>query len=627
MLQAISDRTKGWLGGAVIALITLPFALWGISSYFSGGKVQDAATVDGNKISVRQLENSVTREKQQLRQRFGNKLPFSDEMIKHEVLNQLVDQKVLDIYTQENGYRVSDFQLFANIKSLFSQDGKFDKAVFESMVRQRGETVPQFENELRDQIRVSQFSNGIRSTVIVTDAEAERLAKLQAQQREISLLRFNVANQLPEVKVADADVKKAYQSQPQQFMTPEKVSVDYIELTDAHFDNDVKIDEQKVQQAYKNYVAQVEQKEQREASHILIKPEPDRAAAMKKIEKIKKLLAEGTSFSSLAKKYSDDKGSAEKGGSLDWIDRGQMVKPFEEALFKLKKPGDVSDVVETQFGLHLIKLDDIRKEKPLSLAAKRKSIVDGLKHDAISGMFYDASEKLANTSYENPDSLDAAAKAVGEPVKTSALMTRTTGTGIAANPKVREAAFSGQVLGDNLNSDVIDLGSDHVVVLRVHEHMPARKLPLEKVRASLTKQLRHEKAQALTVTRARAVKDQIMAGKPASSFVAKGVQLDKPIMVKRTDSARLSPAALQLAFEMTKPQANKPGAAETVLDSTDVAVIILHKVVTPEKVEKSKLDEIKRRRQSDFATSEYKAALSEISAGYKIEKNSKVLKQ
>jgi peptidyl-prolyl cis-trans isomerase D len=432
---------------------------------------------------------------------------------------------------------------------------------------------------------------------------------------------------LSEVKVTDADVQKAYDSQPQRFMTPEQVSVDYIELTDANFEKDVKIDEQKVQQAYNTYVAQVEQKEQRKASHILIKPEPDHAAAMKKIEKIKKLLAEGKSFSSLAKEYSDDKGSAVNGGSLDWVDRGQMVKPFEDALFKLKKPGDVSDVVETQFGLHLIKLDDIRKQKPLSLAAKRKSIVDGLKHDVIGGMFYDKSEKMATVSYENPDSLDATAKAIDVPVKTSGLMTRTSGTGIGANPKVREAAFSSQVLNDHLNSDVIDLGSDHVVVLRVREHVTARKLSLEKVRASLTKQLQHEKAEALTVTRARDVKDQIMAGKPASSFVANGVKLDKPILLKRTDTKKLNPAALQLAFEMIKPQANKVTAAETVLDGTDVAVIILHKVVIPQKVEKSQLDAIKRRRQSDFATSEYKAALSEISAGFKIEKNSKVLKQ
>jgi peptidyl-prolyl cis-trans isomerase D len=625
MLQAISDRVKGWLGGAVIALITLPFALWGISSYFSGGKVQDAATVNGNKISVQQLESSVSNEKQQLRQRFGNKLPFSDSMIKQQVLNQLVNEKVLDIYTQKNGYRVSDFQLFANIKSLFAQDGKFDPAVFEQVAKSRGESVPQFEEELRNQIRVSQFNNGIRSTVIVTDAEAERLARLQAQQREVSLLKFNVADQMAAVKVTDADIKNAYDTHPQQFMTPEQVSVDYIELTDAHFANDIKVDEQKVQAAYDNYVAQVQQEEQRKASHILIKPVPDRAAAMAKIDKIKKLLAEGKSFASLAKEYSDDKGSAAKGGSLDWVDRGQMVKPFEEALFNLKKTGDVSDVVETQFGLHLIKLDDISKQKPLSLAAKRQSIEASLKHDVISGMFYDKSELMATTSYENPDSLDATAKAVGESVKTSALMTRTSGTGIGANPKVREAAFSSQVLGDNLNSDVVELGSDHVVVLRIHDHVTARKLPLEQVRATLVKQLQHEQAEALTVTRARAVRDEILAGKPAASFVTKGIQLDKPMLVKRTDTTKMNPAALQLAFEMAKPAANKVTAAETVLDNADVAVIILHKVVTPEKIEKSQLDAIKSRRQSEFATTEYKAALSEISARFKIEKNSKAL--
>jgi peptidyl-prolyl cis-trans isomerase D len=625
MLQAINDRIKGWLGGVVIALISLPFALWGISSYFSGGEAPNAATVDGVKISVQELDNSVTRQKQELRKRFGDQLPFADSMIKQQVLDQLVNQKVLEGYTHDQGYRVSDLQLFSTIKSLFSQNGEFDRAVFENLVRSRGMTIPQFEDELRSEIRVSQFGNGLRSTAIVTDAELEHFAKLEAQQREISLLKFSVDNYIADVKISDADVQAAYDMRPDQFMTPEQVSVEYIELTGDRLAKDIKLDEQKVQRAYDSYVAQVSLNEQRKASHILIKPVPDRTAAMVKLEQVKKLLAEGKSFASLAKEYSDDNGSAANGGDLDWVEHGQLVQPFEDALFGLAETGDVSDVVETQFGLHLIKLDDIRKQKPLSLAEKRKDIEADLKREIVSGMFYDQSELLATTSYENPDSLDAAAADVELPVKKSELMTQSAGKGIAIDPKIREAAFSNSVLVDNLNSDVIELAPDHVVVLRVHEHVPASKLPLEQVRASIIRHLQGVRALALTTEKARSARDEILTGKAASSFVARGIRLDKPLLVKRSDADKVNPAALRLAFEMTKPEAGKVSAADVALGNSDVAVVILHKVITPDKIEQSQLDTLRRRRMSDIAISEYKAAVEYISAGYDINKNPKAL--
>ena len=626
MLQAINDRIKGWLGGVVIALISLPFALWGISSYFSGGEAPNAATVEGVKISVQELDFNVTRKQQELRSRYGDKLPFEESMIKRQVLDQLINKKVLESYTRENGYRVTDFQVFSNIKSLFSQDGEFDREIFEGLIRSRGQTVAQFEDELRNEIRVSQLTNGLRATAIVTDAELERLAKLEAQQREISLLRFAVTDLASSIEVSEADVQAAYDKAVDQFMTPEQVSVDYIELTGESLAKDIKFDEEKIKQAYDHYVVQMALSEQRKASHILFKPVPDRAAALEKLEKVKQLLAEGQSFASLAKQYSDDKGSAAEAGSLGWVERGkdQMVKPFEDALFALANVGDVSDVVDTQFGLHLIKFDEVRKEKPLSLADKRKDIEAELKRNAISSMFYDQAELMATTSYESSGSLDTTATAIAEPIQKSELMTRTAGKGIAANAKVREAAFSVSVLEENLNSDVIELTPDHVVVLRVHEHIPARKLPLEQVRSTLVKKLQREQAQAQMSVKASVARDDILAGKAASSLVAPGVTLDKPLLISRSGVDKVSPAVLRLAFEMEKPDVGKVSAT-TMLTDTDVAVVILHKVVVPESVEQSQIDSIMRRRLTETALAEYDAALAEISSSYEINKNLRVL--
>lgn len=625
MLQAINDRIKGWLGAIVIGFISLPFALWGIQSYIGGAEAPYAAKIGDIEVSTQELDYNLTRKKQELRERFGNQLPFEDSMLKGMVLDQLINRKILESYTTESGYRVSDLQLSSNIKSLFSQDGSFDRAIFESIVRSRGQSIPQFEDEVRNEIRVQQFSNGLRATALVSSAELERLAKLEAQQREISLLKFDVSKQIDSVSVSDAEVQAAYDARIDQFMTDEQVAVDYIELTGEQVSKEIKLDEQKIKQAYDEYVAQVSQREQRKASHILVKLDPDRDAALAKLEKVKQALAAGESFSALAKQTSEDTGSAENGGDLDWIEYGQMVKPFEDALFALAGTGDVSDVVESQFGLHLIKLDDIRKEKPASLEVKRNEIEADLKRDIISSMFYDQSELLATTSYENPDSLDHAAEASGLTIRKTDLMTRNAGNGIAAEAKIRDAAFSQAVLSQGVNSDVIELASDHVVVLRVSQHIPARKIPLEEVRSEINDSLQLEKARAETLKLAREAKAKILAGTPAANLVAKGVTLDAPVSVKRTDGEKVSRAALQLAFDMAKPDTGKVNAAETALGGADVAVVILHKVITPEKVEQSQLDAIKQRRMLDVATAEYNAALAEISADYEVQKNLKVL--
>ncbi len=625
MLQAINDRIKGWLGGFVIALISLPFALWGIQSYLGGGEAPNAATVGDAKISVQELDNSVTRKKQELRSRFGDNLPFSDAMIKSQVLDQLINQKLLEAYTRDNGYRVSDAQLFSNIRSIFSQNGEFDRATFESLIRSRNQSVPEFEEVLRNDIRVSQFSTGVRATSFVTDAEIEQLAKLEAQQREVSLLKFSADNELATITVSDEEIQTAYDARPDQFMTKEQVSVDYIELTAAQLAKATRLDEQKLKRAYDDYVAQMSQNEQRKASHILIKAEPDRATAMTKIEKIKQALAEGESFAALAKEYSDDTGSAEQGGDLDWVEHGQMVKPFEQALFALKKAGDVSDVVETQFGLHLVRLDDVREQKPETFAEKRPQLEAALRHEAVSGVFYDQTELMATTSYENPDSLDITAEALGLPIQHTELMTRSSGKGIAANPEIRKAAFSRAVLDDGVNSDVIEPGPDQAMVLRVREHVPAQRLALEQVRATLEAALKREKAHAIVLAKAREAKAKLLAGAKASSLVARGVILEKPQLLKRSDTNKIDPGTLRRTFEMPKPEPGKLSVDEISLPNADAAVVILTQVITPDKVEQAQLDTIKRQRLSELANAEYDAALAEISRDYEIHKNPRAL--
>lgn len=627
MLQAINDRIKGWLGIVIVILIGLPFALWGIQSYLDDAGPQYAAKVNDSEISASEFERSVSMQRQSILRQNGGQLPFDETVLRERTLTQLINQRLLEGVTFESGYRISDRVLSERIKQLFTVDGVFDRQRFEATVASIGMNIPMYEQSLRNELRLQQMQSAIANTAFVTQQEVKKLASLSEQTRDISVLTFNVDHFSTAAKATDEQIKQYYNTNLQRFMNPEKVKVDYVEITSDALAENIEIDEQQIKKMYDDYVASVSGREERKASHILIKTSDDKAAAQIKIESLKKELEQGADFAELAKKYSQDPGSAAKGGDLDWIALGEMVKPFEQALFAMDK-GSISDVVETQFGYHLIKLDDVRSEPVLPLGVKRYEFEDEIKADSVASLFYDLSERLASTAYENPDSLDVVVEDLGLKLKTSDYFTRTRGEGIAENEKVRNIAFSPLVLEQGSNSDIIEISPTHVIVLRINEHVPATAIPLEDVSSKIENILKVQSGHKQTMAAALDVKSRIEAGESIDDVRTDGIKVDHIKSLGRKDNASVSdPAILRNAFAMMPSQENKPSVKEVDLTSGDVALVVLDKVNKPENIQQDKLDMVKSEALRENAIRDFSSALLFIKANASIDRNMSLIKE
>ncbi len=621
MLQAINDRIKGWLGITIVILIGLPFALWGIQSYFDDAGPRYAAKVNSSEITASDFERSVSRQRQSMLRQYGGKLPISEKALRERTLTQMINQRLLEEVTFENGYRISDAVLSERIRQLFTVDGVFDRERFEAGVASLGMNIPMYEHSLRNELRLQQMQSAFANSTFVTHDAVKKLAALTEQTRDISVLTFNVDHFSTATKPTAEEIKQYYESNLQRFMLPEKIKIDYVEITSDALAENVEIDEQQVKEMYDHYVKSVTGREERKASHILIQAGEDKAAAKVIIETIQNELKQGADFAALAKKYSQDPGSATNGGDLDWVAMGEMVKPFEQKLFSMEK-GSVSDVVETQFGYHLIKLDDVRSEPVVPLAVKRYEFEDEIKADSVASMFYDLSERLASTAYENPDSLDVVVDDLGLKIKTSDYFSHSEGKGIADNKKVRDIAFSPLVLEQGSNSDIIEISPTHVVVIRMNEHVPAKAIPLEAVSSRIENILKVQGGHKQTLAAALDIKTKIEAGESVDSLKADGIKLETIVALGRRDNARVNDATiLHNTFDMAPPQDGKVSVREVNLASGDVALVVLNKVNTPENILPSRLDMVKSEAIRENAIRDFSSALLVIKESADIDRN------
>ncbi len=625
MLQAMNDRIKGCLGIAIVILIGLSFTLWGIQSYLDDGGPRYAAKVNGEEITAREFERTVSIQRQSLLREYGGKLPIEESVLRDTTLTQLINQRLLESVSHDQGYRVSDNLLTARIQQLFTQEGAFNREFFESNVASLGMSIPMYEQSLRSELRMQQVKSGIINSSFATKQEVSKLASLQGQTRDISTATFNVEHFSADYAPTADEVKTFYEANPKRFMTIEKMSVDYVEIKSSDLAGNVEIDEAMITKMYDEYVASARGREERKVRHILLKASDDKVAAAMKINSIRSELEEGADFAELAKKYSQDTASAEESGNLGWIGSGEMAKPFEKALFALKK-GELSDIVTTQFGFHLIQLDDIRSETITPLGVKRYEFEEELKADSVASTFYDLSERLASLAYENPDNLDIIKEELGLEIKTSDSFSLADGKEIAANEKVRNIAFSPLILEQGSNSDIIEISPTHVAVLRINEHKPETVIPLETVKSKVENILKAQQGHKRTKAAALVAKTKLESGATLDSIKAKGVSVVDVKALARTENGRVSdPLVLRNAFDMPIIEDSKPRVKVVDLLSGDVAIVMLTKVNIAEVAAKDKLDLVKREITSDKAVREFTGALDLMINNADIDKNIRIL--
>lgn len=606
MLGYIRESVQGWIAWAIVILLIIPFALWGINQYFGNSGKLNVAVVNGEEIPEQAYQQEYSRQRERARQMFGEQfnLNLMEDQIKRQALNNLINREVLTQFAHDAGYRVSDQYLAQTIQGFeaFQQDGKFSREQYEKFIAAQYDSPAVFEHLVKVDLLTTQLRSAMMVTPIVTDRDVDYLLRLQEQTRDIGYMVLKVDSYKQDTEVSDDDIKQYYDKHQQSYMTPEMVSVKYIDLDASNLASDAKPTEEQLKQFYEDRKSMYVTPEERRTRHILISLDPDASdeqikAAKKKAEDIRKQLEGGADFAKLAKKYSDDPGSAQQGGELGFFGKGALDPAYEKAMFSLKK-GEISEPVLTAFGYHIIQLEEVREQKVKSFEDVKPQLIEEYQKKIAERRFFDLSEKLTNLTYEVPDTLQDAAGATGLKIKTTGMFSRTGGgKGIAANPKVIQAAYSDEVLKQGYNSEPIELGENHVVFIRVDKHQEAQVQPLDKVRDKIKSQIINDKAKAQAEQTGQNIIEQLTKGEATPTAAAKIVNVEwkNAGSLKRTDRS-INTKIVEHAFTMKKPAEGKSQYSGIQLPSGDFAVVAVNKVTVGDvsKADKAKRETLKR---------------------------------
>ena len=615
-----------------LALITLPFAFFGVDSYIrSSGAGSDLAKVGGSKITLQQFENALRERQDELRQSLGE--GFRQEMmnspeVRAGVLNTLIDQRLLLLEADKSRLTTSDQQLSAVIGSIpaLQEHGKFSMARYEAALRSRGYSQAQFEAKLRQDLTLQQLTGPVNDAAFVATAQTEALLRLQLEERQFSEYRIPPAQFADKVKIDVAAVRQYYEDNRSEFEVPAKIRAEYLILSRDALQNQVAVSDAEIKDWYENHKNRYLLPEERRASHILIVAKSDAAknqeAARAKAEQVlQELRKNPTKFAELAKKYSQDPGSAKKGGDLGYFGRGAMVKVFEDAAFG-QKVGEISGVLQSDFGYHIVKVTGIHPAKLRPLSEVRPEIEAEVKSQAAARKFADVAESFSNMVYEQSDSLQPAAEKYGLKIRQSGWLTRQADVkdraelGPLSNEKLRSLLFSEDSIKNKRNTDAVEIAPNTLASARVLEFVPASLKPFDSVKDEIERKLaaREESAMALKAGEAQLAELQQGHGDKLA--------WSSPKSISRLQGRTISAAAVKAVFKA--PADKLPAYAGASVDG-GYSLYKVIKVVRPEKVDPAMLKAVQSELTRIVASEDMSAYLASLRSRYKVDVNSSML--
>ncbi|HEX8596092.1 MAG TPA: SurA N-terminal domain-containing protein [Pseudomonas sp.] len=614
MLQNIRDNSQGWIAKTIIGVIIALMALTGFDALFSATSTkQDAAKVNGEEITKSELSQAIDMQRRQLMQQLGKDFDpalLDEKMLHDAALKGLVDRKLLLQGAAKAKFSFSEASLDQQILQTpeFQVDGKFSADRFDQVIRQLGFTRLQFRQMLAQEMLIGQVRAGVAGSAFVTDTQVDAFARLEKQTRDFATLTLTADTAA--VKVTDAEIKAHYDEHAKEFLSPEQVVLDYIELKKSSFFDKVQVKDEDLQAAYQKEISNLA--EQRRAAHILIEVDDklNEEQAKAKIEDIQQRLAKGEDFAALAKEFSQDPGSASKGGDLGYAGKGVYDPAFEEALYALNKD-QVSAPVKSSYGWHLIKLLGVEAPSVPTFASLKGKLTNELKSQQVEQRFVEATKQLEDAAFESSD-LVQPAQDLGLKIQTTAPFGRDGGEGLTANRAVLQAAFSPEVLEEGSNSNALELDPETVVVVRSKEHRQPAQLPLESVASVIRAQLIKEHASAAVKAKGEALLAGLRDGKVPVAAKQDGQSWKVMEAVTRSQEG-VEPAVLQALFRMPKPEGkDKPAFTSLTLADGSYVIVRLNGVnqaAAPSDEEKAQYRRFlaSRAGQQDFAA--YRAQL------------------
>lgn len=606
--------------GLVLVLILPSFVVFGIQGYsgMTEGANAAVATVDGQKITQAEWDASHQEQAQRVRQQRPELDPrlLDTPEARAQTLDALVRERVLAVASDKLHLAVSNERL----QRLFVTDPQFamlrnaDNSINKDLIAAQGMSVAAFEARLRQDLRLQQVQGGITGSVLAANVPVNQALDALLQRREIRFTKFSTPDYLAKVVPTDSEIEAFYKSREADFRAPEQASIEYVVLDLSLLKKSVAVPEEDLRKYYTENASRYTAAEERRARHILVEAAKDAPPDVRQKAKAKAdaLLLDArknpAGFADLARKNSDDTGSAPNGGDLDFFGRGAMVKPFEDAAFAMK-PGEVSNVVESDFGYHIILLEAVRGGEKKPFEAVRAAIEDEVRQQGAMQKWAEAAEQFTNTVYEQADSLQPVIDKLKLEKKTATVRRQPLpgASGPLVSAKLLDAVFGNDAIKNKRNTDAVETGPNQLTSARVVQHEPARTLPLAEVRDQVRQRLVATQAEALARKDGEARLAQLKAD-PANGT------LTGPVVVSRAQPGDLSRNAMEavLAADATK----LPAVVGLALPGEGYLVARIDKLM-PRDIQPAENEALKDQYAQAWARAEAEAYFRAISTRYK----------
>lgn len=536
----------------VLALIILPFAFWGVDSYRNAGGPAPLAEVNGEKIGQVEFENALEQQRQRIRELAGASYDpslFDKPEVKHSVLDKLVARRLLLAQARDAGLLPGDEQIAQVLLGIedFRAEGKFDRQRYLSALSAQGMNQAMFESKLAQDIAMQRLTDSYLQNGYMSVTAVDKLIRLSEQQRTVSVMKLDAEKFMSQARVSDAEVAAYYEKNAAEFQMPERVNVEYVLFSAESLLPSVSVPEAEIKQYYDDHASEYGTQEQRQAAHILISAPQQADAAAKQAarakaeEVLKQVKQAPAKFAALAKQYSQDPGSAANGGDLGTVARGAMVKPFEESVYSLKA-GEVSGLVETDYGFHIIKLLALKPAKKQELGAVRASIEKRLKSQHAADRFAELASKFSDTVYEQSDTLKPAADLVAAKVRRGVWLEKGQAPAYPWTDQALQAVFSDEAIRDARNTAAIEVAPNVMLAARVLEHKPASARPLVEVSSAIRQKLQRAQANELAQQQGTALLERLQRGEKVAG------NWGSTQSITRNRAPNLDPALVQAVF-------------------------------------------------------------------------------
>ena len=515
MLTEIRDRSTGVFAWFIAAIIIIPMAFFGINQYAAEGTDPTIVEIGDEKISQAEFQSTLLNQQNRLRAAnpsLANSDLLNSPAYKQQVLRGLINRGLTGHIAKEQNYQVSEEFVSEVIRNdpQFQTDGKFDPQVYQALTASRGRGgAEQIRNQIASDARLQQVASGYEESAIVLPDEVRVLLELQTEQRTFDRIVIKQADYVSQVEVGEQEISEYYDQNIEQFMLPDSVSVNYIELDRTKIAESLEVDEEALRKSYEDYQQNFITDETRATRHILLSTTGEQSDSdqLAKAQQLIGQLNDGADFAELAKAESDDPGSAASGGSLGDVERGQMVAEFEAATFALE-PGVISEPVKSQFGYHIIKVDQINGTEPETFEILRAQLEIEERERQADEIIVEQAEQLRNILFEQSDNLVPASEALNLQISSTDLFSFEQGNGIASNQLIRDAAFSDAVLQDGVNSELLEIADGVFIAINKKEFVASAARPLADASAEITTILTDEKATAAAVAAGDSVRQR-----------------------------------------------------------------------------------------------------------------------